>query len=181
MADLLAIIDNLVALLPQFELLLAGLFWFIGIIFVARSLLAAARKVEAPNSVPGWTGPLSLFAIGVAFIAFPSTAGSLMTSLFGSGEAASPDAIFEYAPSMTAPMADGNGAKILTGIVTVVQFVGIIGMARGLYLLNASANGTGQARTFGPGLTFLIASTIAMNFPVFVGMVEQLLTVQTGG
>ncbi len=56
------------------------------------------------------------------------------------------------------------------------MFIGIIAVMRGLYLLNQTAQGGGGPKTFGPGLTFCIAGIMAVNFPLFVGMMELLIT-----
>lgn len=176
MADLLQIIENLVTMLPAFRGLLSAVFWLTGVLFIISALRSAMRRSEMGPSQGTWMVPLAKFITGAAFIAFPSTVGAFLASFWGSPTAASPDAIFALAPSMTAAMDEGNGRIILTSITMIVQFVGLIGFARGLYLMNASASGTGQAKTFGPGLTFLIASTLAVNFPMFIGAIELLVT-----
>lgn len=180
MADLLSIIQNVVTMLPAFRGLLAGVFWITGILFIISALRTAARRSEMGPNHSTWVPAIVKFIVGSAFLAFPATVGAFLFSVFGSETAAAPDAIFAYAPSMTAPMSSGNGKEILVAITMVVQFVGLIGFGRGLYLLNASASGNGQAKTFGPGLTFLIASTMAVNFPLFVGAIELLVTPAKG-
>lgn len=180
MADLLSIIQNVVAMLPAFRGLLAGTFWVIGVLFIISALRTAARRSEMGPNHSTWVPSIVKFIIGSAFLAFPATVGAFLFSLWGADTAAAPDAIFAFAPSMTAPMNEGTGREILIAITRVVQFVGLIGFGRGLYLLNASASGNGQARTFGPGLTFLIASTMAVNFPLFVGAIELLVTPAQG-
>jgi hypothetical protein len=65
---------------------------------------------------------------------------------------------------------------LIIGITLIVQFVGVIAIARGLYLLNMSAQSAQGPKTFGPGLTFVIAGAMATNFPIFVGVMENLIS-----
>ena len=64
----------------------------------------------------------------------------------------------------------------ISGIVLIIQFVGVIAVCRGLYLLNQSAQGGQGPQTFGPGFTFVIAGICATNFPIAVGIFESLIT-----
>lgn len=180
MADLLSILRNLVAMLPDFEFLLAAVFWVIGILFIVTGLRSAARRAEMGPSQGTYAPIMVRFLVGVAFLAFPATVSTVIASFWGSGATASPDAIFSYAPSLTEPMNSGNGREILVAITMLVQFVGYIGFARGLMLINAVTSQSGQARTFGPGITFIVASTMAVNFPLFLGAIELLVTPARG-
>ena len=71
--------------------------------------------------------------------------------------------------------------KVKSTIMSLV--IGILLMAAyGLYAAGndaASIMGgeyTGAGITLGPGLTFVISGIMAVNFPLFVGMIELLIT-----
>jgi hypothetical protein len=175
MADLIALIENTVAMIPQISGFLVAICYVIGILLVISGLLAGQKRSESGPQSGGWGPVLVRFIMGICFLSFPTTVGAALMSVFGSATASPAEAIFSMAPSMTAPLQEGNGQRILTALVRVIQLVGLIGLARGLYLLNAAGNGSGQVRSVGPGITFVVGSTLAVNFPLFVGAIELLL------
>ncbi|MEW5423986.1 hypothetical protein [Amorphus sp. 3PC139-8] len=176
MSDLLGILQNVVEIIPDFEALIVGSCYVIGLLFVIMAIRGAARR-EALGPGQGGYGPhLVRFAIGVSFIALPTTVQVGLATVFGSAEFESPQAIFQYAPESTSLFDTGPARDALIAIVTVVQFVGVIGFIRGLFLLNAASTGTSQVRSVAPGLTFVIAGILAINAPLFIGAMENLVT-----
>jgi hypothetical protein len=187
MVDLLQIIERLVGYLPSFYVLLYILSFLIGGIMVMVALRNAARRNEAGPNGGSWAAPFWTFTIGVLFVALPGLVSSVTLSIFGvSFEDIKPDpqSIFEYAPATVGLFdEDSPGRAMITGLVAVVQFIGLIAVMRGLRLLNESAQGGGGggSKTFGPGFTFVIAGVLAVNFPLFVGVMERLISIPAGG
>lgn len=179
MADLLAILDNLVSYIPSFNALLASLCWIIGALFVISSVFHASRRYDFGVSQGSWKAPIAKFVIGVCFIALPSLITTMIGTFWGTSEPESAEAIFQYAPKMTGIFEDNDTRKLVINLVLIVKVIGFIGFVRGLFLLNHAASGTGGARTFGQGMTFVIASTMAINFPLFIMLIEKLVTYQT--
>ena len=177
MVDLLQIIQNIVAAIPSLSGLLYTISFIIGIIFGISGLKSAAKRHELGKSVGSWSQPAWLFLTGVLFIALPGLVQSLTLTFFAEEQPAA-EAIFAYAPSTIGIMdADSPGRDMIIGIVTIIQFIGLIAVMRGIYLLNQSAQSAGGGpKTFGPGLTFVISGIMAVNFPLFVGMIELLIT-----
>ena len=177
MGDLLQIIRNIAAIVPNLQTMFLVFSWVFGVIFVIMSLrLAAKRQAMGPNS-GDWSQPLWMFFIGISFVAIPSFIFSFSQSIFGMDPNPDPSSIFAYAPSTLGVMADGGPAQeIIEGIVVIVRLIGLIAVMRGLIMLNQTAQGTGQGKTLGPGFTFVIAGIIALNFQVFVGVMDNLLT-----
>jgi len=176
LADLLAILDNLVAVVPSFSAFLSALCWVVGAVFIISAVLQASRRYDYGISQGSWRAPITEFAVGLCFIAFPSMVAAMVGTFFGSTEIASAESIFQHAPKMTGIFTDSSSQRIVTNLVIVVKVVGFIGFMRGLYLLNLASAGSGGARTYGQGMTFIIASTMAINFPLFVMVMESLVT-----
>lgn len=175
MVDLLSIINNITGYLPSLEILFMLICWLMGAIFVMLSIQQATKRSEMGRNAGSWGNPLTTFAIGVCFVAMPGVLATVTQTLFGVATP-SADSIFAYAPE-TVGLLDGNapGKTMVTGLVMIIQFYGAISIARGLYLLNQSSTGGGP-KTFGPGLTHVIAGGMATNFPLFVGMIEAAIT-----
>jgi hypothetical protein len=185
MVDLLQIIERLVGYLPSFYVLLYILSFLIGGIMVMVALRNAAKRHESGPNGGSWGAPMATFAIGVLFVALPGLVSSVTLSVFGvSFDSGKPDpqSIFRLAP-VTVGLFDEEspGRTMIAGIVAVVQFIGLIAVMRGLKLLNASAQGGNGPPTFGPGFTFVVAGVLAVNFPLFVGVMERLIASTPAG
>lgn len=176
MVDLLQIIQNMVALLNPISTMIYVLCFMTGVLFVLAGLRAAARRTETGPNGGSYGAPFTRIVIGVLFISLPALILSLTTTFFATS-VPSADMIFAYAPETIGLFdTDSPGRTMLTGIVMIVQFVGLIAVIRGLILLNQTAQGGGGPKTFGPGITFVISGIMAINFPLFIGAIEQLIT-----
>ena len=175
MTDLLQIIRNIVAVMGDLEGLLSGICFLMGFIMTIKALRMAQRRQEMGPGQGTWGSPLSTFIIAALFLGLPTFLDILNVSLFGV-ESQSASSIFSYAES-TVGAIEGEAARdMISGIVLIIQFVGVIAVCRGLYLLNQSAQGGQGPQTFGPGFTFVIAGICATNFPIAVGIFESLIT-----
>lgn len=176
MVDLLQIIENVVRLLAPFSTFVYALCFVIGVLMVLSGLQAASRRAEVGLQGGSYGKPLSRAITGVMLISLPALLLTLSETFFGTG-IQSADSIFAYAPSTLGLFDAGGPARaMISGIIMIIQFIGLIAVIRGLYLLNLSAQGDGGPKTFGPGVTFLISGAMAVNFPLFFGMVERLIT-----
>jgi hypothetical protein len=176
MVDLLEIIRRVIGFLDDFERLFGVICFVLGVIFAIKGLMAAAKRQEMGAGQGSWGGPIMTFTVGVLFVAMPGLVNSLSQTLFALQEPATADSIFAYAPATIGIMDGAEARTIIVGITAIVQFIGLIAIARGLYLLNLSAQSAQGPKTFGPGLTFVIAGAIATNFPIFVGVMENLIS-----
>ncbi len=176
MADLLEIIRRVIGFLDEFERLFGVICFVLGVMFAIRGLMAAAKRQEMGAGQGSWGGPIMMFTTGVLFVAMPGLVNSLSQTLFALQEPATADSIFAYAPATIGIMDGAEARTIIIGITSIVQFIGLIAIARGLYMMNMSAQSAQGPKTFGPGLTFVIAGAIATNFPIFVGVMENLIS-----
>ncbi len=177
MVDLLQIIDNIRAILPSLDWLLQIFAYVTGLVFVWMAITGAAHRSRMGQASGSWSRPITTFAIGASLIALPSLVGVLSYTLF-SATPTDPSAIFSYAPETVGMFDETAPARtMVTGIVAIVMFMGVAGIIRGLLLLKAAADGSAGrgASPIGPGVTFLVAGIIAVNFPRFVGLMEGLL------
>ena len=179
MGNLLQVIENIAGYVNPISIMLFVLSFVIGVSFAMVGIKGAARRSEMGPSAGPWTAPMWTFIIGVMFVALPAMVLSISTSIFGAegtGFESDPQEIFSYASVTVGLFEVGSpGRAVITGIVRVVQLVGLIAVMRGLFLLNQSAQGGSGPKTFGPGFTFVVAGVCAVNFPIFVGVMESIL------
>ena len=158
----------------QFERLLRAVCFLLGMGLAVHALRLAGRRAELGPQIGTWTRPTMTFASGVALMAFPAFVSVLLASLFGAGAVDSPEAIFSYSGDLLDAFGNATFRQASTTFVLLVQLIGYIAVARGVWFLNASAS-PGNQRMFGPGITFLVAGSLAINFPSFVGLLTDLL------
>ena len=164
-----ALLANIVAYLGPLEGLLRAVLFLVGMVLVIQALRLAGRRSEFGAQAGSWATPMASFLTGAALLAFPSTIAVAVGSLFGSSSIEAPEAIFSYGGPLLDPF-DGPGFRASIGaIVMIIQFVGLLAVARGLLFLNQAAT-PGGPRTLGPGFTFLVAGALAVNFPAFFGL-----------
>ena len=171
-----AFLSRVEALIPPFGNVVIAFCFIAGIVLIMRAILLAGRAGEGPGALGRsglWT-ILGHFAIGALLIALPSTIESSVATLFGSNEIEEPSMIFAYAPQMLAPASTDAARKIIVSLLTVVQFIGLIGLVRGLFLLNQAPSHPGQG-LIGRGTTHLVGGAFAMNIVVFVSMIEKVV------
>ena len=172
--DPTSIITNLAAALPALEGLLRAVLYVLGILLVIRSLHHALRRTEFGAQATSSARVIVTFVTGALLLAFPATVSTLGLTLFGTTATPGPEAIFAYSNGMLDPLATGPTRHATGAFVLIIQLVGFIAIARGLLFLNLAAS-PGGPQSFGPGLTFLIAGALAVNFPQFFGMIAGLL------
>ena len=171
--DPTSIITNLAAALPALEGLLRAVLYVLGILLVIRSLHLALRRTEFGAQATSSARVIVTFVTGALLLAFPATVSTLGLTLFGTTATLGPEAIFAYGNGMLDPLANGPSRQAAGTFVLIIQLVGFIAIARGLLFLNLAAS-PGAPQSFGPGLTFLIAGALAVNFPLFFGMITNL-------
>lgn len=173
MSDLLTILENVADLVPLLWPLFSVICFIIGGVLILRGLRHMAAKQYVRDTQNSYTGMVGYIVSGACMIGMPGFLEMLQLTLFGAGVDNDPSAIFAYAPESVGLFESDGAEQMIIAITVIIQFVGAIGVARGILLLNQSANGGQQ--TFGPGLTFVIAGAMATNFPVFVGLMESLI------
>lgn len=175
MTDLLQIIRNITGMMGEFTMLVSVVCFLIGFVMTITALKMAQKRQEQGPGQGGWNAPIATFIVAGLFLALPTLVDVMNVSIFGvKSESAS--SIFAHADTTVGAIKGDAGREMIEGLVLIIQFMGLIAVGRGLYLLNQSAQGGQGPKTFGPGLTFVIAGVVATNFPLFAGVMQSLIS-----
>ena len=170
---LLRILARLQVFAVEFELLIFGLCTLFGIVFIVVGLRAATLRSELGPARGGWAGPISWVLCGVVFLGMPRFLGVLSQSVFSRSDQVGAHQILAYAPDMVDVFAREHSLATIEGIIQVVQVIGLIGVVRGIFLLNNALQPAGQGG-LGAGITHLIGGILAYNIVVFMGVLNDL-------
>ena len=172
------ILQNIAIFIGQYESLLFAVCYIIGAILVVQALRLAARRSENGPQSGSWLEPVTCFISGVALLAFPTTTNIIVSTLFNTDRISSPQSMLSYKGTDSVSEFLAGTSQLVIPIVRLVQFIGLIAIARGVLILNM-ASSTGRGATIGPGLTFLVAGGLAVNFPDFWKLLTNLFYVNT--
>lgn len=171
MNTLLQAIVNVAGLLPALTSLVVAIAFISGLWFFAKGIIAMARP-ERSGSEPDVGFVVTHVVVGALLIALGSWVIMLTQTLFSTGTVSTAEEIFAYAPGTIGLVEDETTRTVIRSIIAIIQFIGLIGIIRGLFLFSAYSK---QAvRSIGPAFTFLFAGILAMNFPRVVGAFSQL-------
>lgn len=171
MTDSITLITRIASTIGQFEILLHAVVFVIGLVFVVQALKIAIKRVEFGAQSASILTAITNFIIGIGLLAFPRTVGLFLGTLFGVSHPDDPAKVFAYSGDFFDPLDEAQPA--IEAIVILIQFIGFIAIARGLLFLNAASTPSGP-KSFGPGITFIVAGTLAVNFPTFFGALSEL-------
>lgn len=173
MNSLLQAIVNVAGLLPALTSLMVFVSFLSGVWFFIRAMIALARPSNSGNQVD--TGYVTTHVVvGVCLISLGAVIYNMTETFFGTGQVSSASEIFSYAQSTVGFIHDPTTRTVITSIVGIVQFVGLLAIIRGLFMFAAYSKQT--VRTVGPAITFLISGVLAMNFPRVVGAFSALFS-----
>ncbi|MBB4000104.1 hypothetical protein [Aureimonas pseudogalii] len=173
-----AFIQRVSDLVPPLQALAVAFCFIAGTIFLIRGILVAAQHGDTPSRYASGAhsknAVIAHLVIGAFLLALPSVVGASLETLFMTSTAAQPTEIFAYAPEAMQTMTNENARTIVIALLRIVQIIGLIGLIRGLFLLNAAPVHPGSGLV-GKGITHVIGGTLAINIVVFVGMIESLV------
>ena len=175
MNDLKVIIENLALYVPSFQDLLGAIAFLCGVGMVFLGIYRMAARSNGDPRQRTYTGALANIMAGSVLIALPSLITVLNLSFWNTPEVADASSIFAYAPTVFDPN-DQTTVRFIEACVRLIQFLGLIALFRGILLLNdhVQASMGGQSK-LGPGLTFIFAGAMAVNFPKFVSLLDELM------
>lgn len=179
MEGLAGLVDRVVALIPPFQSLLVFACYIVGIICALSSLRGFAAVSEGAGTAVGasradYAGPLSLSILAVAFISLSTVIAAFLMSFFGTPESVAATEVFAYAPELLKPVNNETGRRVLIGLLRIVQFIGLVGFIRGVFMCNKAVIHPNQGYT-GRGITHMVGGIFAINIVVFLQLLEQLL------
>ncbi|MDE0531976.1 MAG: hypothetical protein OXI01_11100 [Albidovulum sp.] len=170
-----ALLESIAEAVPHPENLLLAICYLLGLVFVLKSIVRAARRSELGIQSGSWASPIAGLIVGAAFLAFPTAVTVGLETLFGSGTVSDPSAIFAYSDIISGQSYEPNFGSAVESFALIARLLGYIAFARGLYLLNA-ATVDGSAAAFGPGATFVVAGIAAVNFPELFRLISNLIS-----
>jgi len=173
MSDILTLINRLVAAGISASDIAAGVFYIIGVVFVARGVMAMKRMSDGDRQTT-WKNPISMFWFGALMIALPAVANSMSATIFGADANNDPSSIFNLSSTTGSIFADATSRQILVGILTLIKLFGMVAIGRGIFMGNQAVNSPGQRYTIGGAITFVIAGVCCVNMGVVVGMLDNL-------
>lgn len=174
MEQFVAFVERVSALVPPFQLLVVAFSYVAGIALIVRGILMAGRAGDMPGMGGVGTSVVFHFLVGALFLALPSAITAFVATFYGDGDVKAPSEIFAYAPRMLEPASNEAARRIIEALVRIVQFIGLLGLVRGLFLLNQAPAHPGQGLV-GRGATHIVGGALAVNMVVFVGMIEKLV------
>ena len=160
-------------LIGSLEDLIRTVFYAVGVILVIQSLRLAAQRSELGPQQGSWFRPVVCCLAGVLLLALPVTVDILSQTLFGNTLGHDPKSILEYDRALLGQLDSEPSRELVVLVILFIQFVGLIAIIRSLLLFNLVS--THGHRVVGSSITFLVAGTIAVNFPVFWGFLVDLL------
>lgn len=171
MNSLIQAIVNVAGLLPALTALLVFVAFLSGIVMFVKAMVALARPTNSGNQVDS-AFVTTHVVVGVCLVSLGALIYNMTGTVFGSGQVNRASDIFSYAPTTVGAVTDATTRTVITSIVGIIQFVGLIAIIRALFMFAAYSK---QAiRTIGPAITFLISGVLAMNFPRVVGAFSAL-------
>ncbi|WLS01371.1 hypothetical protein [Shinella sumterensis] len=178
---LAGLVGRFADLIPPFQAMIVAACFLLGIIMAINSIRGFARASETNAAGQGslagasvWQPTVTLI-IAVLLVSLSSAISAFLVSLFQQEETVAASEIFAYAPEMLQPLDHEQSRTVVIALLRIVQFIGLIGFIRGLFLMNKSAYRGPYSGLFGQGFTHVIGGVLAMNIVQFLGMIEALV------
>lgn len=171
LTGLAALVTRLADLVPPAQSLVVASCFILGLILAFSAIRGFVNASENRGS---FYPPLTAFVVAVLLVSLSQTISAFLMSLFQVDQTVASSEIFAYAPELLAPVNNEQAKQIIIALLRVVQFIGLLGFIRGLFMLNKSVSAPKQGLA-AFGTTHLIAGILAMNIVMFVGMIEKLI------
>ncbi len=172
MSEPVSIVVQLAAFIGDFESLLRSIVFLIGLILILHALRLAGRRFDIGGSSVPMAKIFMSFCVGAALMAFPQWVAILLSTFFGSNRVSDSSDLLAYGGNTVTSIQDSGQA--IEAIVSFIQLIGFIAIARGLLFLNDAVSPNGGSRLWGPGITFIVSGTLAVNFPTFFSMMANM-------
>lgn len=178
MPDIQAILTNVSNIIVPLTALVLTISFVAGVFFIFQALVAlknAGQNVgtSSQSQTGEMSGPLLKLCIGAILIYLPSSTDALTNSLFNTGSSLFGSGSINYqnlgVGSTLLSYGGGNSfgqqwASLANTLVLYIQFIGLLSMLKGWFILAESTGHGAQQGTVGKGFTHVIGGIIAMNF-----------------
>lgn len=155
------IVKNLMDVLPEFYRLFNVICWIIGAVLVYVALMQA-YTVSNGRTQQGVGAPITTFLVAIAILFLPSTWHALSETFF----AGQNYSLLAYAP----PRDNKSVAEL---ILRVVEFIGAIGVLKGLLTAKAVGDGNSKEGGVGRAITYMVGGVLALNITTFGPMLAS--------
>ena len=148
-------LENIQTQIPALSALLTG-FCYVGGFSLLLSALFQLRKYGEMRTMMGSSaelkGPIIQIIIGSCVVQLPVFTEIMTQTAFGTQN-----------PLAYEASENSSWEQVTDTIILIVQFVGAVAMARGLFLLNKLGSGQAQQGTFAKGVIHILGGTLCFN------------------
>ena len=160
-------------LINWFGVVAGAILVFIGISRLMKSAQEGARG-------PGGIGTIMTFITGGALLSLGPMVTAIGSSLFGNnGQNTTNEGTLQYTSGMS-PEAVARTESVIDAIVLFVAMIGLISVARGIFIMRGVAEGNSQASSMA-GMTHLLGGALAINLAPLLNLVQSTLGIDTLG
>ncbi len=187
-ADMQTILTNVSNIIMPLTNMLLAISFASGVYMIFNALTQMKKFGNmSMQAQPGELGgPLMKLIVGTVLIYLPTATDAMTNSFFGDGGGAS---LFGWGGS-TNYQNLGSGATLLNygggsdsfgqqwaslanTLVMYIQFLGLLSMLKGWFILSKSAGQGAQPGSVGKGVTHIIGGIVAMNFVGVIGILNN--------
>ena len=164
---------NLVAAVGDLEegafLLLITVSYLLGCGLLVSGLLRLKQMTAEPWRPPSGMGTALCFIGGVVMLSFPAWLDAGSRTLFGDS------AVQSLSYTGAGAGADRYNA-MLSAVLAIVQFVGLVGFLKGWFVLKAAADGSGRG-TMASGVWHLVGGLLGWHIKPVINAVQETIGV----
>jgi len=185
--DIQTILTNISNIIVPLTALTLTISFTAGVFFIFQALVALKHfggQIGATGQAqPGeFGGPLMKLLIGAILIYLPSSTDALTNSLFNTGSSLFGSGSINYQNLGSGSALLGYGgassfgqqwAALANTLVLYIQFIGLLSMLKGWFILANSAGHNAQQGNVAKGFTHVIGGVIAMNFITAVNIIHN--------
>jgi intracellular multiplication protein IcmC len=185
--DIQAVLTNISNIIVPLTALTLTISFMTGVFFIFQGLMALKNAGQnigtATQSQTGeMSGPMMKLLIGAILIYLPSSTDTLSNSLFNTGSSLFGSGSISYqnlgVGSTLLGYGGGNSfgqqwASLANTLVLYIQFIGLLSMLKGWFILAESAGHNAQQGTVAKGFTHVIGGIIAMNFVTAITVINN--------
>jgi intracellular multiplication protein IcmC len=184
--DIQMILTNISNVIVPLTALALTISFTAGVFFIFQALIALKNFGHvgmAGQSQPGeFSKPLLKLLIGAILIYLPSSTDALTNSLFNTGSSLFGSGSINYQNLGSGSTLLGYGgassfgqqwAALANTLVLYIQFIGLLSMLKGWFILASSTGQNAQQGNVAKGFTHVIGGIIAMNFITAVNIINN--------
>jgi hypothetical protein len=157
--------------------MIGGVCFIIGFALIVFALHRLTKTAQEGPRGPAGMGTIASFIVGGLLTSFATTMASASSTLFGRSDAMTKIGFMALESQMANPEYVKN---VFSAILAFMFVVGLISVARGLYLFKMSADGNQQATLMGAS-SHVIAGAMLVNFGQVANMIQNTLGLTTYG